>query len=812
MKPIRTKILVLFAAISALCCASYYGDENEFNSFFNPDATEVPADFKPFFYAPYSRFYDFYDEEYRWYWTGIEKSALEDIHVKAWSDWLGKAFSPDDIYRHFYSDSISTTFLPKVKSQKPAEFQYLQFLASSAKILGETGDYWSEKPAPNWSAIEEELAVATEKSQLAKDDFLKERFGFIAVKLAWQLQDPQIAISTYENLILPIQHKTYISDWARCRIATSYARLEKRDRALYEFAMVFKNCPSQRKEATQSVHFLGLTLTDEALKLAKNEDEKEAIYAIIGVQLHVDNLPVADALSKIKASSPWVKLIFSREVHRTEVYLDMKENSRGYYDSREDSLKDIQHMKEVPDYLTKLQAFAGKMSSKSKGKDQAFWLTAESYLHYLQGEDGKSLSVLENAKKISGLGNALSRQIAAQELLLLSKTESWMHPALEDRMIGLLEMIENDSSFYHVNARNTALQKFAAMQFKGFEKEAESSWWNWSCKKNDPKDIPAIQIAKAFMLRAMTTKTLSNRIWDYSSHTSLAELCNGMSAQHIQYVLDLVVKPNKTDKEERLVALSHITAPDIKLWAARRYMAEHQYSKAAPLFGDVPENLFGNEYEDYSLLRNPFYVRMPNDTMPDPHTPAEFAREMVELEKKAQTAKGDELANLYYKLGCGEFNMSYAGSAWNCVKSTKNYSDPRLYQLSKDPKTAENESKAFLNNSYITMSKALEFYEKSVASAENKEIKARSMYMAARCIAVRKIAEIEVTHAKTGQYYYDFEPESVSQKNRLIFAGNKWLMSLRNLAPKTRFHQVMLQECSLYEDFYQGNEASVLFW
>jgi hypothetical protein len=283
----------------------------------------------------------------------------------------------------------------------------------------------------------------------------------------------------------------------------------------------------------------------------------------------------------------------------------------------------------------------------------------------------------------------------------------------------------------------------------------------------------------------------------------------------MQDVLDLVNKPNKTDVETKLVALARIKKEEICFWTARRYLAEHQYAKSAELFARLPESLFGNEYESYARFRNPFSVRMPFDTAANPKTPAQFAAELLKLEALTKTSKGDDLAYAYYLLGCGEFNLSFEGTAWYCVKSSHSSSDLESlvpYTAIKNKKAEAAES--YLQNNYITTGKALEYFEKSVGAAIDKDIKARSMYMAARCMLNRQMAESRIEMVRTGKFEYGYfyiDSDVWQGKVKSMLANNKWIHSLQNFAPQTKFHQLMIRECSVYNDYFGENSESVFF-
>lgn len=812
MTSLRTKVLLFFAAVSALCCGGYYGDWNEFNSYFNPEATGLNQEFRPYFYSPnsISDLFDFYDP---WY---DETDAVEKLHVGAWAAWLGSGFTSEEIRQNLYGDALSPAFLKKVKRKSPEGSSYLEFLQSTTKVLTESGDYeWEEKPVPNHQLIKNKWKFATERSLQSTDVFLKERYGYLAVRLAWQSPVPQLAIETYDQLILPLSHKTYLSDWARSLIATSYALDGKKDRSLFEFAMVFRNCPSRRREAVTSIRFLSLAFSEAVVGFAKSNEEKEAVFSFLGILPNTDNLPYAIRLAGLNPQHPMLKLILSREINRSELYFPSNGDSDSYPESPEDSLRRINVKRETLGYQEKLNNFTAEMAAKSKGSDQAFWLTAQSYLHYLKGENGTALTLIEKARQIPDPGDGLAKQMAAQELLLVSLTETWMTPELEKRMVRLLGGLENDSSFYHVNARNTALLRLANFYEKESGKEEDHKWWSWSCRNKDPEEALPLNRVKAFLLRVMTTKRQSGRDLDYSSQTSLEELCNGTSAQHMQDVLDLVIKSNKTDVETKLVALARIEKDEICFWTARRYLAEHQYAKSAELFARLPESLFGNEYESYARFRNPFCVRMPFDTAANPKTPAQFSAELVKLEALTKTAKGDDLANAYYQLGCGEFNLSFEGTAWYCVKSSHSWSDLESlvpFTAIKNKKAEAAES--YLQNNYITTGKALEYFEKSVVAAIDKDIKARSMYMAARCMLNRQMAETRIEMVRTGKFEYGYfyiDSDVWQGKVKSMLANNKWIHSLQNFAPQTKFHQLMIRECSVYNDYFGENSESNFF-
>ncbi len=159
--------------------------------------------------------------------------------------------------------------------------------------------------------------------QLARsttDAFLKERYGFQAVKLAMILGQPETCLKLYDELIQPIKTKTFISDWAFSRKAGATLAMGDTAKAIYEFAQVFERCPSRRREADLSLRSKGIRFQEKALSYCQNDAEKAAVYALCAIQPLEDGLPMLKKIVELNPQNKLIELITAREINKNEYY------------------------------------------------------------------------------------------------------------------------------------------------------------------------------------------------------------------------------------------------------------------------------------------------------------------------------------------------------------------------------------------------------------------------------------------------------------------------------------------------------------
>ncbi len=558
-----------------------------------------------------------------------------------------------------------------------------------------------------------------------------------------------------------------------------------------------------------SFRLLGLRFDSKSLNFARSIEEKTAVYALCGVQPFSKSLQMAREIAGLEPNNPWIKVIVSREINRNEVFFRSKLSDQMEMGDKEDSLRIALGKTEASGSFADILIFTSKMAKNPKAGSKAFWLTATAYMEYLVGDINGSEIHLNEAKKEGGLTPKINQQIATQELLLMAANETWVSPMTEKRILDIIELILQDSVYYHINARNHAITSLANLYLFP-KKEKESSWWKWSCSAKEPLElIPQDAFVKSFMLRSLGTYK-SNPGWggNYMSETCLWDMLDTTSASDMHKVVDFLQRKHHSENDKQLIRICKLDVADVCLWTARRYMVENQYAKAAELFKQIDSDAFMDAYGEYSCFReNPFNIKVPGEVDENPYTAESFALRMARLETESKTAVGDSAAEKFYQLGCGAYNLTWQGNAWILVKAwwSVNQGDEDWQYLPDGPtKTKEIERRSKEN--YLSAETALGYFEKAAKTARNPELKAKANYMAARCVFLGEALKESKRRASFSWEENNKLPDKadVAMKSS---ENSFWMTVFRKENGGTQFHKMMMKECSLYADFFtDGNE------
>jgi hypothetical protein len=800
--------LLLAAILIGFACAG--GDENDFWSMFQPEtATTRPGDdvyrFSPMLYN---------GDMYGFDITTIDDSLANRANVEAWRTYLGKSAISNELIRSGLADTAdSNPFVSRVMAANPNAADYLDFAYAAQRAEGPRGEPW-EAVASDTA----QLRFLAEKARLEAngphDVFLRERYAYQAVKLAVAMGDYAASRKAYQELVDPLEKKTFISDWARSRYAGALLRAGERDRALYEFAQVFATCPSRRHAAERSVRVWQVRFTDEALALAKTNAERVAVYALSAIQPKQDALPMLEKMVELDPKNPLNELVLAREINRNEYY-SRQTRWMGYVENdktRTDSVNFEKRRTSVADYNGQLLAFAEKAATNTALGNPAFYGTAAAYLHYLSGDYAAAKTALDAAAQQPTASRGLKQQIALQQMLLLSAQPGVPDATAETQFATYLTQFKQErvySDEADVPPFNTrfayateAAGKQMANRYLGTSAaEKKGGGWLSGCSSKETAVVAGPNAAKAFLLRVIATQANN---WGYPSHDRLL-LEDTTGTGTARAVLDFVLKPTG-ETDQQLAKLAGFDADAAYQLVGRRSIAEGNYQAAAEAFGRVKPAYWRSETVVLNTPHDPFFLNAPDEMESDEGMlPLKFVQQMADYQAKAKLAEeadktGNDVAKLYYELGCGAYNLSYWGNAWLLNHRAWSSSEPPLYGLPDGPDPERTYARV-LADPYYTNSIAQQFFEKAAKVAQSPDMAAKATYLAARCQYDALQVRREVEKQKRGGYVPDDDAAFIEHMNGIARAEYGSLGdTFRQQYGRTRFAQDAQTNCALYKD------------
>ena len=772
-------IVILFA------CGPDAFELNEFTSFFMPESSNATPPDRIYFFAPTTSLYS--DE------TENGDSVARVLNQRAWSAYAGGSLPDSVVNNALYSpkEKSANSFIKRLRGKHPAAPAYLH-LSWDAEKAAASGEVWNRVPADT-ARLTQLLADAQAGYRTATDGFLKERYGFQAVKLAGMIGDYATCKKEYEELIKPLSKKTFISDWARCRAAGATMALGDTTRAMYEFAQIFDQCPSRRREAELSLRVHHMRFREAALRYCRNDRERAAVYAISAIQPGQDALDFLRKIVELTPKNPLIELIMTREINRNEFFFFNNDNT--FYAYTPDSAAFAKRKGETQSYFDKLKAFAQESAENKALDSPAFWYTTLSYLDYLAKDYKTAKIALDKAGDLPTNNPTLKQQIALQHMLLLAAQTETIAPETENQLIGYLEKFGKASDFRQRNAFVRVCQQFADKYGAGSAQKS-GGWWA-SCTRSPSGSISNEELAKAYLLRVLAA---------YNRH----ELEDTLSLATAQKVVRFATTTAPTGFGGRLVQLTDYGKDDLYLLLGRRALTEQQYARAADAFANVSPKVWRSEPFATYFAEDPFAVhfvdKSTGPTQPNRYTPVTFARRMAQLEQGAAKATGDKAADLYYQLGCGAYNLSWHGNAWILIKAWWSGAEPAYGLYSYVPQRQQEQEKALshvLQDPYYTTRPAKAFFERAILLAPRSELGAKACFMAGRCEENAFTTWREVEWRRTN---YSVPEDQFNQKMKAVRRQqySSFLHKLARQYGQTNFENEIVRECATYADYLAG--------
>jgi len=806
------RVALLLAILIGFSCGPGADEMGEFFSLFQPEAATFASADSRYLFTP---------QLYKAGYFGVDDapdSLAAETNTAAWVAYLGAGYPAKLVGDALADTSASNALVDRLTSAKPEAATYLRFAYAAQQATGELSPWTMSQP--DTIQLTQLRTQARRLAMATTDPFLKERYAFQAVKLAGEAGQFAQCIADYQQLAASSPTRTFISDWARCRLAGALLLQGEADRAVFEFAQVFANCPTRRLAAERSLRHHNLRFTEKALSFAKTDAERVAVYAICAIQPKQDALHLLEKMVALDPKNPLIELVLAREINRNEYYFAAKQFP-GYVDdeaTRADSIAFETRRKNVPGYSEQLLAFAEKLAKNAALGNPAFYLTAAAYLHYLDGDYESAKKTLAEAALKPTANTALKQQIALQQLLLLTAQPGLPTATDETELISYLTQFKQASvpdtnapyitNFRFTNAIQTVGRQLANRYLGHAGDDRPIKWLAFvGCSQKTPFEgdqatYSGPRQAKAFLMRMLTTGNGSAgySLYDFDAQMALEDSASVETAQSLYNY----VRNPLGEFDERLVKLAGVDSTYARLLLGRRALAEARYSIAERALSKVNAAVWQTAPWKTYFTVDPFSVNMPGEGKPrNPYTPAQFAEKMANLFWRATYRKdGDKTAQTWYELGCGAYNLTYYGNAWMLVHRYRSSGEPYTYRYSATDAAHLNQ---FYTDPYYSVQTARYYFVQAAKLATDPELAAKATYMAARCEAnalqTRRVVEI----AKTGGYVAD-DDQLFNEKMRQLAVANYDSCGTiyQRTYRQTQFAQLMQTRCALYRDFIGG--------
>ena len=608
-------------------------------------------------------------------------------------------YSKKDVYYQLQYN----TFAQVIKENGCTEVVDYLLYAKRCEPYCVKGEAWSEKPK---DVAQMFFLINTGRDQFrhTQSQFVKLRYAYQMIRLAHYAKDYKAVIEIF-NDVVPKMDKisSIINYWILAHKAGALKSLGKRAEAAYLFAVVFRFCPSKRRQAFESFDIKTEVEWKQCLNFCRDDRERAALYAI---RASYDKAKALDDMKSIYQLDPkheHLEMLMMRETLRLEKTL------LGFSFRKQNIPSDI--IKKNIAYCLQFQDFVKKVALEKTVSNPALWRTTEGYLGLLVGDSHYAMKAFAEARK-EAKEDVLKEQIDAFDLAA--------------RIVGLQGIDMGMDSIMTVIRRNNAYL-------------------------SDPDFEDLFHEKVGFIYEKMNQPGVA-----YLSKYSLRDLDKNPQIAEIDDLINLCRKPEKTQYELELVTLSGRKTIETLLWGikARYFLSRFELEAANECFKRIPDNERGKKYTPF-LDKTSDCVNCINvDTVL--YNRAEFTQQMLYWEYLIRVSPNVASDSLYYKLGLGYFNMTFFGNSSGIAdfyRSGKNWGRINKY------KNVYPSNDFPLGNFEVTdVSLALEYFEKARLNTQNRELQAHCAFWCAKCEQILYYLSPENTYTIGSKKMPDIPP------------------------------------------------------
>lgn len=770
----RPKRLLAWFILFSFACGPGPLDFEEYFTLFNPATADRPPATDYYFFT--HNYLNFNNEE-------PDSQQLSDsLNLNTWYNYAGKKISKEDFRKGLYERTSGLELARQLRGAgKTQAADYIILAQEIDKETEKYGSYWQAAEPVNEQLIADYRDIAESQFLETRDDFLKERYAFQIMKIDAKLGDFTMLLDDYNKLSDEFSNKTYISKWIESRVAGAHLALGDTARAVLEFARIFDTSPTRRNQADLSVRRLRNSHFEEAHKLAENDADHLALFALQAIQPYEDGLSFMQEIAALDVNYPMLELIMTREINKNEVNFYSERNSGLYawsmdvYDENYqiDSVK-LQNVKaNAASYFNQLETLADVLSENKQLEDPNFWYATLAYLHFIDG-DFKAMKA--DIDRVSDARPQLKKQVTFLDLLYELETEN-----LDSKEADIFDRITDFKQVDNFREDNLLvyLSERLAAKYLNSRTEEKSGGWLSSCfsgKKQSNQNE-----TKAFLARMISA---SDEDWGYENQATKPGILEKTAVQKLKEVIDFISNPNPSSEDKKLVELAHLDITAVQMAYARKLVKTQQYDMALEVFNQMPDSTLSSE--PFLMYFSPIPPQFIGSGKPEESLlNAKTYFEKV-VASQHQTEKEPTNAKAWYELGLAAYNMSYWGNGWLFSERYKSSMEIEYGQPT--------------DEDYFTNSFAKECFEKALAANPEPELGAKICYMGALCernqyyIAYTK--GLPNTYKQEELDYYRIKMETSVKPTFQSF-----FKRLKNQYDETAYEHQVIKECMTYVNY-----------
>lgn len=746
-------------------------DPYEEASFFLNSINNKPA-FLPFCYTGNSAAFSDYEEQ-----TNIKN----DVNRKSWKKYTANAVPDADIdsfvYRYNRADvqniyeHIRKGYTLKVPADVGANkftkwlithkdheaALYLAFAKACEPHTAEPEYKWNEithnyeSNKRDSAAMQELVHEGIKQVMSTQNSELKLRYAYQTMRMAFYSGEYAQTQMLFHTLVAPSRHFLYY----RCLSLRAGALFHTNNKteAAYMYSRVFDSSNELKEEAHTSFRWATNGNLKMVLPLCRTNHQKAVLYLMKGLyDFDGDTKTMFDALKNAYALDP--------KTNGIDVLMTRIINKMEYHLIQEILTPDPKNK----DLYSQLISFAQRAATDGKSGTPTFWRLAAAYL-YIAGNDPQNCKKqLDLAAKSSNIKESnIHNTITA--LYLIRKTGK-ITASTEANLLPILQQIEQrNKGAYYYNSDYYLMMVHLLSKAYLQQQDTIKALYCISKYNSSNSDYRNYGIYKPYYFEG----------WD---------LMESMSIPQLLSLENFLNASSKTPYEHWLTNKPAITTGILHELAGTKYIRQHQFTKAAVMLQKVPDSLLRSWVLPDALVSHiserSEWNKSDSGVLYNKLT---LARRMADLQARLDENPTD--ARTAYQYANALYSISYYGKAVHAHSYYRSTYEPRAYYRSKERKNSSYE-----DQQYFGLGEAEHYYKVAFENSTDPEIKARCLFMAAKCWQKNCPINDSVD-------YYDIDPNSY-YVNAL---NNPYFATLRKEYNKTAFFSNATNSCSYLYDY-----------
>ncbi|MHC5354762.1 hypothetical protein ACYSNX_11425 [Myroides sp. LJL115] len=752
--------LSLSYGIYSYGCADGWWDYSD-HSVLTPEAF-ADESYKPLFYAPYDKFYD--------YSSMNNVSMFTPGMLEDWKEYLKGLVPEKDIEECLlFTPSEQLSFedyfmglTPKIerewdyKNKKVVGFLTFLNLAKKLEFYStQSYDYW-DYDSYQAVLLDRDMAQAVERSYFDQvainedlDDFLKNRLWFQVMK-AYFYSENRYAVVDFFFATKDSQPKNELYYRALGYVGGAYYQVGDYQNSNRIFAEVFDQSPVLRQVALYNFKALPQKDIEGLAQTVDNSSTKAALWALYGYYTMDQTLEAMQKIYVVDPGSKHLDFLLTRWINLKEAEVTQL-NPKDFKNKKE-------YLKKVNTVLDKNKVDWIQKTAQSTKQlhNPALWQIASGYLCILQGNNTRAAEFLNKAKTLEIKSPLVSQQIRLFEIInqvdQLQSISNQGPTGLLDDLQWLLndlnkDQVAQESSFRYSFGQSWVRQKLADLYLK-----------------EDQRVLSEIVYPNLSFYDSLEN---TQAMEDFLSKGSFNAWEKILLENYPIYLQELY--------QQKAILLFY----QDKLQESLAYM-----QKATSV---TKKDYFGQDYtyklKDYELLGNPFNGKIKDCNDCDhaakqsvKYTKETFLQKMIEMQDKI--AQNQEVYNNALLLGNAFYNTTYFGNA-------RMFYHSRLF--AENSNYIEEQTQKYILN----MDLAKKYYTLAFNNATNDEQKAKIAYLLA------KIQRNEFYNQKYLRNNYF----SMIYGDDTAFLAWQGFQDLYNLYRDTKYYQEVIKECGYFKTY-----------